>query len=307
MAGSIITTGSYAKRLWPGVKTWFGMDYDMWEGVFAQVYEMVKSDKRFEEEVNMSSAVMPTVKDEGAGTVYQGFNQSWVAKYDAIAYSTGFMVTREMQLDDQYASRIAEMCTKNIANKFKYLKEYLGANVINNGYVAQSTNNDKVCLFNSAHPLYAGGTASNIPAQAADLHEAAIEQACIDIRGYKDEAGLLMSVKPKMLLVHKNDEYNACRILNSDLQAYSANNATNALKDLGTFKSGHVVWDYLTDVNQWTIVTDCPNGFKHFENVKYDTKAETDFDTDNAKFKFYTRFSLGYTNWRCAYSSQGSS
>lgn len=307
MTVGIISTGSFAKRLWPGVNTWFGMEYESRVGMYEKLFDIESSDKRYEEDVIITPMGLPSVKNEGAGTTYQGFKQSWVKKYDMINYSTGFVITKEMQADDQYAAKIAEMGSKKIADRFLVVKETLGANVLNNGFSSSYVGGDNVALFSASHALGAGGNLSNIAAVSMDLNEGTLEQACIDIRGYVDDAGVLVMIKPKLLVIHKNDEFNAHRILNSNLRSATANNDSNALKELGSISDGCMADDYLTDAAAWFIKTDCPNGLKHIKRSAYESNAETDFDTDNAKFKFSERFAFGFSDPRGAYGNQGSS
>jgi hypothetical protein len=64
---------------------------------------------------------------------------------------------------------------------------------------------------------------------------------------------------------------------------------------------------FLTDTNGWFLLTDAPNGFKHYEREALETDVYTDFDTDNLKAKAIERYSFGCSNFRAGWGSQGAS
>ncbi len=93
------------------------------------------------------------------------------------------------------------------------------------------------------------------------------------------------------------------RILKSVLQNDSANNAVNALKDEDlSVCMNH----YLTDADAWFLKTDAQDGMKYFNRRSAEFKNDSDFDTENAKFKGSVRFSVGWTDPRGVFGSAGS-
>jgi phage major head subunit gpT-like protein len=62
----------------------------------------------------------------------------------------------------------------------------------------------------------AGGTFSNKIAVDADLSEAALEQATIDIAGFRDDRGLLIAARPEKLVIPYQLQFEAKRILGAD-------------------------------------------------------------------------------------------
>ncbi|MCV6900757.1 hypothetical protein OE165_27370, partial [Escherichia coli] len=78
-----------------------------------------------------------------------------------------------------------------LARSMRQTKEIIGANVYNRAFNSSYTGGDGVCLLNASHVNVAGGTYSNV--QAADLSEAALEQATIDIEGFTDDRGLIIA------------------------------------------------------------------------------------------------------------------
>jgi hypothetical protein len=120
-----------------------------------------------------------------------------------------------------------------------------------------------------------------------------------------NERGLKISLMPKSLHIPTALAFEATRILKSQLQNDSANNATNALRAMGMFPDGAKVNHYFTDTDAWFIRTNAPNGLKFFSRVSAEFAQDNDFDTSNLKYKAYERYSAGWTDWRGLYSSSG--
>jgi hypothetical protein len=149
-----------------------------------------------------------------------------------------------------------------------------------------------------------GGTWSNTLATAADISEAALEQAVIDIEGFTDDRGLIIAARPKSLIVPRQLEFEVQRILKADGRVSTDLNDPNVLKMMGSIPTV-VVNHYLTDTDAWFIRTDVPEGMKYFERDADSFDMDNDFDTDNAKYKARSRYSFGWSDARGIYGSPG--
>ena len=170
----------------------------------------------------------------------------------------------------------------------------------NSGYVG----GDGVELCSSVHPNFAGGTWRNELATPADLSESALEQACIDIADFTNDRGLKIKVMPQKLIIPKELEFEAERILKSVGRVGTADNDLNALKSMGKFNQV-VVNHYLTDTNAWFIKNNVQNGMKCFNRRTMEFGIDNDFDTENAKYKASERYSVGWTDPRDIFASEG--
>jgi hypothetical protein len=159
-------------------------------------------------------------------------------------------------------------------------------------------------MVNASHANIAGGTWSNQIATAADLSEAALEQACIDIAGFTNDRGLLIGVRPKSLVISRYLPFEAKRILNSNGRVGTDNNDLNAIQNMAMIPET-VVNHYLTDTDAWFIRTNVKNGLKYFERRADGFDMDNDWDTENAKFKATARYSFGWTDPRAIYGSAG--
>lgn len=300
---SIINSGSFAKALWPGVNAWYGKAYNEYETEYDQLFDKFTSQKAFEEDVGISSFGLAVQKSEGAPISYDSEKQGFVTRYQHVVMALGFIITREMMEDDQY-DVVGQRKAQGLAFSMRQTKEVLGANVYNRAFSSSYTGGDGKSLIASDHPNIKGGTWSNTLSTAADLSEAALEQACIDIAGFTNDAGLLIAVKPDALIIPRQLQFEAKRILGSDGRVGTDNNDLNAIKTSGLIPKIHVN-HFLTDPDAWFIRTNVPHGMKYFERREDKFDMDNDWDTENAKFKATARYSFGWTDPRGLYGSAG--
>ena len=303
MSAGVITSGSFAKLLWPGLNAIWGKEYNDYPVEWDKLFEKNTSDRAYEEDVSLSSFGLATVKNEGAPITYDTERQGFTSRYNHVVYALGFIVTREIVEDDQYG-KVGAQKAKALARSMRHTKETIGANIYNRAFDAGYTGGDGVSLINTAHPNVSGGTFSNRIATNADISEAALEQAVIDIAGFRDDRGLLIAAKPEKLVIPYQQQFEVKRILGADGRVGTDLNDPNVLKDLGIF-SNVITNHYLTDPDAWYILTNVKDGLKYFERRGDQFEMDNDFDTENAKFKATARYSFGWSDPRAIYGSQG--
>jgi hypothetical protein len=179
--------------------------------------------------------------------------------------------------------------------------------VLNNAFNTAVTYGDGVTLCNTSHPLISGGVNSNRPTTGADLNETSLENAVIQIAGWTDERGLLIAARPKKLIVPPQLMFVATRLLETELRVGTTDNDINALKNNGSIPEGYRVNHFLTDTNAWFLMSDVPNGLKHFVRTPLSTSMDGDFDTGNVRYKARERYSFGVSDPLGIFGSPGSS
>lgn len=301
MAGPV-TTGNIPKLLWPGLNAIWGREYDEHPVEYRDLFEIKGSDKNYEEDQEVTGFGYATVKQQGASTVYDAFYQQTTTRYTHVAYGLGFVVTRE-EIDDNLYESKATSNTEMLAFSGRQTKETVGANVYNRGFDTSFAGGDGQPLFSASHPTMSGNQ-SNLLA-AADLSEAALEDASIQIMTALNARGLKISLMPRSLHIAPFNVFEAERILKSVLTPDSGNNAINALRSMGIFPEGAKVNHYFTDADAYFIRTNAPSAMKWFQRVKAEFAQDGDFDTGNLKYKYYERYSAGWSDWRGAFGSAG--
>lgn len=297
----VIFSGNHPKALWPGVKAWFGATYDQWPAEYPDIFDTKTSQKNFEEDVEQSSFGLAPIKPEGTATSYDQHQQGALKRYVHVAYSLGYIVTREELADNLY-SEVSMQRAKSLAFSMTQTRENVGANVYNRVTNASYLGADGVALGSASHPTY-GALQSNLLSTAAALSEASLEDLCIQVMNAQNSRGLKISLRPQSLVVATGNAFEAERILKSTLQNDTANNAVNALRSKGAVPTYSVNHYLSTTANRWFLRTNAPNGMQWIDRETVNFQKDTDFDTDNAKAKAYMRFSCGWTDWRGLYAS----
>jgi hypothetical protein len=302
----VMTTGSIPKALWPGVNAFFGTSYKEWPVEFTDLYDTETSSRATEEDVGVSGFGLAVEKTQGGGVTYDEARQAFIQRYIMRTFALGFIITEEAIEDNLYnLPMLGKRDARALAFSMRQTREILGANPYNRAFSNSYTFGDGKEMCATDHPLFAGGTFSNEPSVAADMSEASLEQALIDIAAFVNDRGLKISVRPKSLHIHPNNQFEAERILKSVLQNDSANNAINALRSTGAFPGGVKMNHYFTDADAWFIRTNCPDGLKYWNRVDTKFSPDNDFDTGNAKFKARFRCAFGITDPRAIYGSPG--
>ena len=297
-----ISRAQLLKELLPGLNALFGMEYAKYGEEHKEIFEQETSDRSFEEETKLSGFSAAPVKDEGSAIEYDNAQEAWTARYTHETVAMGFSVTEEAVEDNLYDSLSARY-TKALARAMAYTKQVKGAAILNDAF--STTYGDGVALCSTAHPLVSGGTNSNTPATAADLNETSLEAAVIQIGGWTNERGLLIAARPRKLVIPSNLQFVATRLLETEGRVNTADNDLNALKNNGSIPEGYAVNHYLTDTDAWFLMTDVPNGLKHFVRAPMSTSMDADFDTGNSRYKARERYSFGVSDPLGVFGSPG--
>jgi hypothetical protein len=299
----VITTGNHPAALWPGVHAWFGAKYSEHPVEYTQIFDVKTSSKAYEEMVQSYGFGLAPVKAQGGAYSFDSHAQGFTARFSHVAYGLGYIVTREERADNLY-SELAMTRAESLAFSMSQTRENVGANVLNRGFNSSYTGGDAKELFATDHPLALGGTWSNELSPAADFSEASMEDLAIQIMNATNPRGLKISLMPKRLIMPTALVFEAERVLKSQLQNDTANNAINALKAKGIIPEV-AVNHYLTDTDAFYIKTNVPNGLTWFDREAVEFAQDNDGDTDNAKAKAYMRFVTGWGDPRGAFASEG--
>ena len=300
-----ISRAQLAKELEPGLNALFGMEYDRYENQHAEIFTTESSDRAFEEEVMLSGFGAAPTKAEGSAVSFDDANEAFTARYNHETIALAFSITEEAVEDNLY-DRLSSRYTRALARSMAHSKQVKAASILNNAFSAGAfAGGDGVALCDASHPLTNGGTFANEPSTAADLNETSLEDALINIAGFVDERGLKVALRGTKLIIPRQLQFVAERLMVSNLRVGTADNDVNAIRSMGMLPDGYAVNDFLTDRDDFFILTDTPRGFLHFERVPLSTQMEADFDTGNMRFKARERYSFGFSDPRCVFGSPG--
>jgi len=299
-----ISRAQLLKELLPGLNALFGLEYAKYTEEHAEIFEAETSDRSFEEETKLSGFSAAPVKDEGTAIEYDNAQEAFTARYNHETVAMGFSITEEAIEDNLYDSLSARY-TKALARAMAYTKQVKAASILNNAFDSGTTYGDGVELCSTAHPLVSGGTNSNEPATGADLNETSLEAAIIQISQWTDERGLLIASRARKLIVPPDLQFVATRLLQTEGRVGTADNDLNAIRTMSSVPEGFSVNHYLTDTDAWFLMTDIPNGLKHFTRTPMSTSMDADFDTGNSRYKARERYSFGVSDPLGIFGSPG--
>ncbi len=296
---AVINSSHFAYAMAPGIHKWWGLTYNEYKPEWPSIFETNPSSRAYEEEVGTTGFGLFGIKTEGGSISYDSQTQGYKKRYTHITYALGFIVTREAYKDDLY-NVVARRESKGLAFSARQTEEWLHANVFNRAFTSGYTGADGSILCVSSHPNKTGGTWDNVA--SADLSELALEQGVIDISAWTTDRGLPIPFLVKRLIIPPALQFEATRILESQLQSDTAENNVNALRTMGVIPEVQIL-NRLSDAGAWFLQTDCPDGFKHFDREKITFGVDNDSDTHNAKYQAYFRMSTGWSDPKCVYGS----
>ena len=304
-----ISRAQLVKELEPGLNALFGLEYKRYDNESAEIYNTESSDRAFEEEVMLSGFANADVKAEGQGVSYDQAQETYTARYTMETIALAFAITEEA-IEDNLYDRLSSRYTKALARSMSNAKQVKAAAPLNNGLpgVAAASafqTGDGKNLFATDHPTISGTDVKNTLTTQADLNETSLEQALIDIAAFTDERGLRIAAKGVKMIIPSANQFNAERLMKSQGRTQTADNDINAINSMGMIPQGYRVNHFLTDADSWYIITDVPNGMKHFERTPLTTSMEGDFDTGNVRYKARERYVYGCSDYRGIFGCEG--
>jgi hypothetical protein len=296
------TTAQIAALLLPGLDAVFG-DYEELPAQWPSIFTTHNSELAYERDVEIKTLGLAQLRTEGGATAYDDMGQRYTYVYRHVQPALGFVMTRNAIRDNVYKSDFGPN-TRALKFSMRQTKEVFAAAVLNQ---AQDTTGvyyggDGVPLLSTAHPIDVGSSA-NTPTVQAQLNETALQDADIAISRFKDAAGNKILVQARKLIIPPDLKFAAKRILFTTGRVGTADNDLNALKEMDTIPDGYALNHFITNTSAWFVITNCPDGLKHFKRDPLETDIFVDPDTDNLKVKATERYSFGWSNHRAIYGS----
>ena len=311
-----IQQGNYGRLLEPGLRKIFFETYQEKPEQFSQVFKVQTSDKAIETDFRMGGFGLFETKDSMGSVNYRDPAGTKALQYVHQEYASGYIVERKLIDDEQY-NTINKM-SASLARAARATVETQAASVLNNAFSGSYTGFDGKALIATDHVRLDGGSLSNrlsttYGAGAADgaLSDRNLKAALVQARAQVDDAGILIQCQPSVLIVPPALEYTArtlvggtnLSVLGTGLLSGGASDASTAKNMLPALKV--VVMDYLTSTSAWFIIDPTVTQLNFFWRKKLEFKNMEDFDTMQAKYRAYMRFSVGWSDYRGIVGSNG--
>ena len=301
----MINTGQIAQLLRPGLKAVFGQ-YPTYPEQWTEIFKTYQSDKYQEIEVEMKYLGAADIKPEGQPIATDSMGQRIVTNYIHKRVGLSFTITKEAIEDNLYQNQFPQQAV-SLRNSLRITKNILGANVLNNAFNAAYPIGDGQSVCSTAHPID-NGTFSNAFAGGSayvDFSEAGVEQAIMLIQAFPMQSGILSQTMDKKMILPRQLQFAASRLLNSAFRVDVANNDINALYHNDYIPEGYKINQFLTSATAWFILTDAEDGLKHYQRTPVETDTYVDYPTDNVMAKATERYSFGVSNPRAIFGSPG--
>lgn len=292
------TAAEIYELLKPGLRKVMGK-YKEIPREYSKVFKTEKSSLAVERSVEVAFHGLPTLKSEGGATSFDNASgQRYVYNQEHFEVGLGYAITRKAIDDNLYKSQY-NPSNSGLQESFRQFEEIRAANVLNNGTTYDSAiGGDGVALFHASHPID-GDTQANRPSTDLALNENAIYSAAIQIKGMRDVRGLKKFLRSRLLVVPDELEYDACRLVKTELRPGTANNDVNAIMSAGVLPEGYCAMTFLTSATAWFIKTSLSDGgLIHMVRVPFEMDMDTDSTTGNLLVFGYQRDSFSYDQWR---------
>ena len=310
-----VIRGMLPKSLVPGVHEFVGMSYGATPEEHLPLFEILKTNRAWEEEVMLSGMGGAQTKAEGAAVTFDDIQETYTSRYTMETVAIGFAVTKEAFDDDQY-DNIARAKAQELGRSMADTKQVKAAAIFNRGFNTSYLGGDGKPLFSNTHPTSSGTDFDN--AVAADFSESALEDICVSVSLFTNDRGILISARTESLHIPAQLEFTANKILKAEYSGTSSALIKNAAatENVGGLlmqpnmvgmrlpKGVHVNRRF-TDPDAWFVKTSVPNGTKMFIREALAGSQDVDFITDNMLFKFRERYGLGWTDPRGWIGSEG--
>ena len=261
----------------------------------SQLFKEVSTDKDIWQSSELHDLPLFQQVEEGQDYSFYKQSQGVSKTLRPVKYGLGFSISEEAVADGKF-DFIAD-AVKKMGKSARESQEISAMNVFNNGFSSELAA-DGLSIFNTAHTLPSGLTFRNRLSSATDLSATSLEQALVDFETqFIGDSGILMNIKPKVLLVAPEAKRYAMELIGSELKADTPNNNLNSLKQDGLIV---VSSPHLTDVDSWFLLADpSETGLRIINRQGIQTKAAGDdvgFINDSIYYKSMYREKIGVTH-----------
>ena len=294
----VITSEGFGYLLDPGLRKIFMDEYGLPEGQRENLFGIEKSNKATEYDLGIGGTGDLAEFD---GTIsYNDFRQQYRTSYTHKEWVKGMKIERKLVDDDLYS--IINKRPQQLALVAKRTMEKHGASVFNNAFNSSVfTGGDGLPLCDDSHTHVGTSEVVDNDGPTA-LSATAVEATRLLMRQFTDETDNLVISRGDTLLVPPALEETAWEVVNATGKMDTADNNPNFNK--GKYKI--IVWDYLTDANNWFMIDSkmAKMYLKWFQRIPTEFNKDKDFDTYLSKWSVYTRYSYGFSDFKFIYGHE---
>lgn len=218
-------------------------------------FEEKTSDRAYEEFAEFAGLGLAGKREQLSQAGFDSVKEGYIKRLNQYGYGINMIVSKESLKFKKYEEAI--MGSESVQESLANTTEILAADVYANAFsTTLGLLPDGYPICSASHKTPRGGTFSTTLGSTS-FSETGIEAALIQAEKMPGGHGIPVGVKPVGVVVSPENRFNAKRILKSEQQNWTANNAMNALKD-ENLSIG--VNRFLASTSNWFLRTDAKLG-----------------------------------------------
>ena len=271
-------------------------------GEWEPIFTLETSKKKSEKYSSLTGFGVAVEKPEGADVElddpYQGYDKEFTHK----TFGLGFQITWEAEADDQFG-KMKEL-PRGLARSLAEKPELDTAAIFNNAFTS-GTGGDANYLCASDHANESGGsTGSNVLATPADLSFTSLKTALTQMRKMTNARGIYIALKPEIVLIPPDLEFDLEQILNSTLAPGVSVNDINSVRRKYSLTPHQMT--RITDPDCWFLLATQRRDLKFIWRQKPgDLLSDRYVSSRTREYNDVERYSLGWTGWRFILGTPG--
>lgn len=297
MANALIT-GNVGTLMAPGINQIIYNELPDHNEEFSQICKVETTDRAFEQDQVFGGIGLARIKRELVGFEYDQIVPGGSKRYTPDTFGIAWAHSMEVMEDEQYG--IVRETPRQLARAIRHKVESKGFEPLNTGFTTTTTA-DGVSLFNTSHPLLdpskgdiTTATQSNYLNPAADLSVTALQNLLLLAETQVDEAGMRVTSSPSDLWMAPDLQFIAQRILGSQFDPDTGNNAINTIQGRVTPHVGH----WFTSSTIWLLRSNEGNYVKFYWRKRPVMMTWDDNEVLGSKHAIYARFTSGASDYR---------
>lgn len=296
-------TPQFDRLLEADQKDIFFKNFTMRELLFPQLFQRRPSTKAYEDRLRVAALGTFATKPEGTPVAFDDPVQGVQRRTVHQTYALGWRATEEVIEDDQH--NVMSGMSADLGESARDHQERLAWGLLNDGYDGNTyTGLGGQSLFNTAHTLLRGGTASNELNPPVALSVTGLE-AMMNLASLQtSEEGRFTTVDQQILLIHPSEQHNAYVLLNTEFRTGSSDNDRSTVQSSRSGLSPLVV-PYKTSQTNWSVHAGSgSNSLVWNDRRQIRMDMANDSETFDRKFYGSYRASVMTSEWRGNWGSQ---
>lgn len=299
---SVANTGAFSQLISRDYKKVFLDEYMRVPEEYKAVARVETMDGAYIREGQVAGLTVMQRRGEGEPAAFDNFVQGNDKTIYPENFALAMAITQDMWDDDKTGH--IKKAFQELGKAAAYTRELLFWDLLNSGFV--TTNRvgiDSLALFGAHTYVGQAGTYSNYAATGSSLSMTTLQAGLDNFEKLRNERGVPMVMKPRILLVPPELRWKAEELLKSEYNPEDANMKVNTVANKGL---QFMVCHHLSSTTAWFLLAaKTDHDLRYMVRKPLALKSYDDPDTGNAKFIASMRAVANFVHWRGTYGNAG--